>query len=1249
VKLLKRYNNIRIKTHLAKLRESELDEVLGDITQKKFIGSTKKIENAVQLTKIFNNQEGGASITELLNNEDLASITDDLFMKATGIIRTNRGVFEEYAKRADPIWKMKGTPFVDPGISQNPALKDVFISRNKTITGESVRGFFESIMPSMTKSEGILSAETPLSRGGLAAMGVVNAINNTASVVGLGFSPENMRTPTMFLKNTLTKRILPAMGLAAAWKVSDTFIDESGLFEGSSLGEGLNAFGMEQLGKTRLAIARFNDITGVTDSAKYLEELMPGSIQSPLAGVIRGFGTPILGTALGAARGGATGGILGGMIGLGISAITAGGPLAFMGEFDLTKTRADIIEEYAGRKQIPVHRGAGWLLSSGPFAGQGIEFFRPSRVHQIRSQHKHTDVLYGSKTEQLLNVFDPTHYMEKHKYSRPYPFGGEVGGNIPMIGNIVKFGGEVGDYPEMNAYNTAEDSGLIDSPAVDKMGLYSKGFGISPAMSTKPYSGFIGNPDIAATMSEQPMAPTAMPARIQNTFYGASEFAGLKGFLTQATITGMNEGMFPYEDVPVYQSANLMSSPTRAYWDQIPNDPLGLSEFTRRFVPKRGEHVNELNPLANTMPVWIPGEDGFKNFQAGDPYVKIRMGEARLPGQGYEAMHDVKYTAPLETEYIGMSPGEAIQEMTGQAMPVDPDKRFDKILRGRTAKEIATTLSSANTDVKINQHVFHPLYNLSGKFDVTVGGNHGMRVKPLTPETFAKISSPRPEDVGEMNALLNISKRTQFGSVIYVDANSGETKEFQVQKDPNRFQNDLRRTFAAKSAALDLIQQHGPKIGKSLGASYSRADRLSILSDVAPFSTEYKDTLNDLTTMDRLGMLTDEDKEKVYVATKQRELKRDRFSYEERKFTRGTAITAAEELKQESINKQFGTIERAVGAAWEHATFRDTLLINKFINNKTPIDVYRNNYVYGNGPIKRWENPYQDFIRPGITSAMNRRSISQSTTSLAATGFVFGGPIGAGLGAAGGAMWGAFHGKEEVPEYTRQRSETLKQIDVMTYMKAMENSKLGDLNAQKEMQNTMTYAFNQSKNANQMISTLPKTEREFARHFMDAGTAEERERIMNLVPDYTKYALQKAWNTGQEGKEMIGVTADENPMDLVDRPDKDWAGFDPTIQSQDIAVKMLDRQGIEARAAGLGFQAQRRKMLKNPFIPDTFDTKLQATTPDMGKIRSIISSILPGAQVTIMPTQMPGFKLTVKGNFNNKAEQMKRVQQSYGI
>lgn len=66
------------------------------------------------------------------------------------------------------------------------------------------------------------------------------------------------------------------------------------------------------------------------------------------------------------------------------------------------------------------------------------------------------------------------------------------------------------------------------------------------------------------------------------------------------------------------------------------------TEGQRRFIPTSAGMIEDgVNPLQNKMPSWLPGATSgyWMDFHSGDPYTKIELGESRLPGAGYAALH----------------------------------------------------------------------------------------------------------------------------------------------------------------------------------------------------------------------------------------------------------------------------------------------------------------------------------------------------------------------------------------------------------------------------------------------------------------------------------------------------------------------------------------------------------------------------------------------------------------------------------
>lgn len=182
---------------------------------------------------------------------------------------------------------------------------------------------------------------------------------------------------------------------------------------------------------------------------------------------------------------------------------------------------------------------------------------------------------------------------------------------------------------------------------------YSTGKGYIPApfmyvMGKTPYP----QRDTQVPQMSQAMKPGLLNYRLGEIGYMAQEWGGFYGFMFGAgrAATGFGErDMSP--SGPMLQSADRMYGAERAFWDRelgglgdFPTSMLGMgniqmSEITRRFIPHKRNQITQVNDIPNTMPTWMPGASDVINYQTGDPYVKQKMGELRMPGAGYEAVN----------------------------------------------------------------------------------------------------------------------------------------------------------------------------------------------------------------------------------------------------------------------------------------------------------------------------------------------------------------------------------------------------------------------------------------------------------------------------------------------------------------------------------------------------------------------------------------------------------------------------------
>lgn len=168
-----------------------------------------------------------------------------------------------------------------------------------------------------------------------------------------------------------------------------------------------------------------------------------------------------------------------------------------------------------------------------------------------------------------------------------------------------------------------------------------------------------GPPTGPGIMSERIVA-AGMPIRSGSnqflsgeTGYRLQETFGIYGFAGGNIRSALGLGSYDFEpDKSVLQSASKAYGTTRAFWDlnlgglgDVPLQAEGalgnieLSEVVRRFIPKERTNVNYINPIKNTMGEkypFLPNSSYFTDFTTGDPFTRVKEGELRLPGVGYE-------------------------------------------------------------------------------------------------------------------------------------------------------------------------------------------------------------------------------------------------------------------------------------------------------------------------------------------------------------------------------------------------------------------------------------------------------------------------------------------------------------------------------------------------------------------------------------------------------------------------------------
>ena len=181
--------------------------------------------------------------------------------------------------------------------------------------------------------------------------------------------------------------------------------------------------------------------------------------------------------------------------------------------------------------------------------------------------------------------------------------------------------------------------------AVSGMGDYPYIAGGAP--SSVPYQ-----KPTSTSIARAPISPGSFDYQMSDLAYRMQEYSGIYGFAFGATRQALGFGEMEYDRPhPVLQPAEQAYGFGRQFWDlglgglgDVPTPFEGqfsnieISEVVRRFVPDP-RNQDYINPIPNVMGQqypWLPGAEYIENFHWGDPMTKVREGEMRLPGQGYE-------------------------------------------------------------------------------------------------------------------------------------------------------------------------------------------------------------------------------------------------------------------------------------------------------------------------------------------------------------------------------------------------------------------------------------------------------------------------------------------------------------------------------------------------------------------------------------------------------------------------------------
>jgi hypothetical protein len=1025
------------------------------------------------------------------------------------------------------------------------------------------------------------TASEQLTRTGLTSRMFLERFTNI-----LGLRSDNVSSNAALFGKVFTHRILPMAGAIYGLRALDTFTDANPLFAGTMLDEGIFVAAGEQVAKTHLLSSRVLDASGLTHASKWAEGLMPGFINSPMARFTRTVGMPLAGYGLGMKYGGLHSAKTGLIAGLALDAT-----LGF-GLTDLTKTHGELVDEYAGRTEVPVKKGRWWEFGKTPYEGTQIQYFRPNWFARLKSQHQYTPEGFGTKWESLLfqpipfidaapgMLIEPDWYARKNYLTRPYPVTSNPFSEAAIVGPLA--GATIGSVlnPPSVMHGRELESALTN-PGSNANMFGGTGLGTSGNyMAGTPQGAQISGPsDWQQTLSRQ-------------FYYGITEPGGLFGWAA----SNLAGGQMPLAKPNELASATAAQSQIKRFWDLNLGGFGLLSEPIRRLLPRELAAINKINPIMNTMADWLP-----ENMQRGDQFASMPEGSLRLPGTGYETMRAVTHAFPSRESQLGKSMSEIVQGMLG--MPQSMSEEQEEIMSGGTEihRQIQEELTRQNLAVAIEQNIYDPYHDISGTADLILryGREQAVgEIKTKSLEAMQKLSGPQQSHMSQLNFYLHTTKMRR-GFLIYAareDPSVRKVYEFNYSR--NMFERDMAKVEQARAAAADLLTT----VPTTHGASYSHADRLKILADVAPTSDQYYRELMMTTKQSKMGLMSPEEQYTYETALKQRNSQmRGMDLYPNRFLGKMMSPEATYNLQSENTNikaaSEYNIAERAMGAAWEGLQAVPNPLSTKFFNYQTPEQAYQRAQMYGNLE-QSWDHPVRSFVTPYGQRFLGSSNPVSGAWRGGMAGFLMGGPAGAALLGSMGAMYGggysavkATTGWSYLPSEVKKERALNQTFDRLAFAKGMvDNQMTGSPESFEMAQNTYT-AWNTGRSssmANFMRAT-PHQERQFMGAFINTTDPAERNRILKMLPTPAAEGLERVWNN-QEGASFASHSGAEDyvaSQGMMNQA-RNWQAFTPQTM-QATKVKMIKNEGLKVQDFGLGYASQLYGVQNNPNVPDSMN------------------------------------------------------------
>ena len=358
-------------------------------------------------------------------------------------------------------------------------------------------------------------------------------------------------------------------------------------------------------------------------------------------------------------------------------------------------------------------------------------------------------------------------------------------------------------------------------------------------------------------------------------FYNSmNEYLGLYGFLNSAVMGSANENK------KFIENSSYSNSISRNFWNMEIGGLGGeANEIFRRFLRKRLDDEQLINPVRNTMPNWLPGDDYFINFKVGDAYVKIANGEERLPGEGYERLWHIK-----QKDLYGVNSSHLynVQELVDNIINKDLDLKTNHSMQNaaleRTKNTIKTQWLNSGLAIDVDGEIEDDKNGITSSYDARVKDNSSKTGQAIVNinvvDDLKNVSKQeRDRDYAELQYQM-YATGVDKGYIQYVDSED-TTKRMVYDYDYNFIPAEMVLKNLAK--ARNIVDKKISSGEINRGDLYSPIDKFRILGDVAPYSDEFEAMSSFLST---IKLSEDEQQEVNAIRKRVQEQRKPKRLYE---------------------------------------------------------------------------------------------------------------------------------------------------------------------------------------------------------------------------------------------------------------------------------------------------------------------------------------------------------------------------------